>query len=174
MDVSYYFSARRGIAGSSRDPQHAKPTVRLIATGGTIAHVRRGFTPDTRITGHELLQSIPQLGDFAEIEVEEFSKIGSGDFSTTMLVALAKRVNEIFTKEPDVSAVVVSIRFEYARRSRLLPGPDGEERQTGYPDGGTEAARNAGGGWRHESAGRREGRGRSADSWNGCVRRGER
>ena len=89
--------------------QPEKPTVRLIATGGTIAHVRRGFTPDTRITGHELLQSIPQLGQYAEIEVEEFSKIGSGDFSTTMLVALAKRVNEIFGKEPKVSAVVVSI-----------------------------------------------------------------
>jgi L-asparaginase len=90
-------------------PQHEKPMVRLIATGGTIAHVRPGFTPDTRITGHELLESIPQLGEYARIEVEEFSKIGSGDFSTTMLVALAKRVNEIFAKEPGVSAVVVSI-----------------------------------------------------------------
>lgn len=64
-----------------------KPLIRLIATGGTIAHVRAGYTPDTRITGHELLQSIPQLGAFARIDVEEFSKIGSGDFSTAMLVS---------------------------------------------------------------------------------------
>ena len=68
-----------------------------------------GFTPDTRITGHELLESIPQLGEYARIEVEEFSKIASGDFTTAMMVSLANRVNEIFTKEPAVSAVVVSI-----------------------------------------------------------------
>lgn len=95
--------------GAQTKPSRPKPMVRLIATGGTIAHVREGYTPDTRITGHELLESIPQLGEFAQIEVEEFSKIGSGDFSTTMLVGLAKRVNEIFSKEPQVSAVVVSI-----------------------------------------------------------------
>jgi L-asparaginase len=89
--------------------EHDKPIVRLVATGGTIAHVRPGFTPDTRITGHELLQSIPQLGEYARIEVEEFSKIASGDFSTTMMVSLANRLNQIFAKEPDVSAVVVSI-----------------------------------------------------------------
>jgi L-asparaginase len=49
------------------------------------------------------------LGQYPRIDVEEFSKIGSGDFSTTMLVGLAKRVNQIFTEEPDVAAVVVSI-----------------------------------------------------------------
>ncbi|MCU1258585.1 MAG: ansB1, partial [Bryobacterales bacterium] len=90
-------------------PAQQKPVVRLIATGGTIAHVRPGFTPDTRIDGHQLLESIPELGKFAQIEVEEFSKIGSGDFSTTMLVALAKRINHIYATEPAVSAVIVSI-----------------------------------------------------------------
>lgn len=86
-----------------------KPTVRLLATGGTIAHVREGYTPDTRITGGELLKSIPQLADYARIEVEEFSKIGSGDFSTTMLVALAKRINQMYANEKNISALVVSI-----------------------------------------------------------------
>jgi L-asparaginase len=85
------------------------PLVRLIATGGTIAHVREGFTPDTRIEGAQLLKDIPQLGAQARIEVEEFSKIGSGDFSTKMLVALANRINRIYAKEPQVAAVVVSI-----------------------------------------------------------------
>ena len=85
------------------------PIVRLIATGGTIAHVREGFTPDTRITGGQLLKDIPQLGAYARIDVEEFSKIGSGDISTLMLVDLAKRVNQVFNKEPEVAAVVVSI-----------------------------------------------------------------
>ncbi|HEV2689298.1 MAG TPA: asparaginase [Bryobacteraceae bacterium] len=85
------------------------PVVRLIATGGTIAHVREGFTPDTRINGAQLLKDIPQLGQYAQMEVEEFSKIGSGDFSTKMLVDLANRVNQVFTKEPRVAAVVVSI-----------------------------------------------------------------
>jgi L-asparaginase len=85
------------------------PLVRLIATGGTIAHVREGFTPDTRIEGAQLLKDIPQLGTKARIEVEEFSKIGSGDFTTKMLVGLANRINQIYAKEPQVSAVVVSI-----------------------------------------------------------------
>jgi L-asparaginase len=93
----------------AQQSQPDKPLVRLIATGGTIAHVRPGYTPDTRITGHELLESIPQLAQYARIEVEEFSKIGSGDFSTAMMVSLANRVNQIFAKEPEVSAVVVSI-----------------------------------------------------------------
>jgi L-asparaginase len=85
------------------------PLVRLIATGGTIAHVREGFTPDTRIEGAQLLKDIPQLSTKARIEVEEFSKIGSGDFSTRMLVGLANRINQIYAKEPQVAAVVVSI-----------------------------------------------------------------
>jgi L-asparaginase len=86
-----------------------KPLVRLIATGGTIAHTSTAPTPDSRITGRELLKALPQLGEYARIEVEEFSKIGSGDFSTTMMVALANRINAIFAKEPQVSSVVVSI-----------------------------------------------------------------
>jgi L-asparaginase len=95
-----------GVAAFSADQ---KPLVRLIATGGTIAHVKEGFTPDTRIDGHTLLESIPQLGKVAQIEVEEFSKIGSGDFTTTMLVSLAQRINKIYATEPKVSAVIVSI-----------------------------------------------------------------
>src|SRR5215469_2146357 len=86
-----------------------KPVVRLIATGGTIAHVREGYTPDTRITGKELLESIPQLAQYASIEVEEFSKVGSGDISTPMMVGLAKRITTIFATEKNVRAVVVSI-----------------------------------------------------------------
>ncbi|MCU1272964.1 MAG: L-asparaginase, partial [Bryobacterales bacterium] len=39
----------------------------------------------------------------------EFSKIGSGDFTTKMLVGLANRINQIYAKEPQVNAVVVSI-----------------------------------------------------------------
>jgi len=85
------------------------PLVRVVATGGTIAHVREGYTPDTRIDGAQLLKDIPQLGQYARMEVEEFSKIGSGDFSTKMLVDLANRVNQVFTKEPQVAAVVVTI-----------------------------------------------------------------
>jgi len=90
---------------------HAKdlPIVRLMATGGTIAHVREGYTPDTRIQGAELVKDIPQLGKLAQFEVEEFSKIGSGDFTTKMLVGLANRINQIFAKEPKVDAVVVSM-----------------------------------------------------------------
>lgn len=85
------------------------PIVRLIATGGTIAHVREGYTPDTRIQGAELIKDIPQLGKLAQFEVEEFSKIASGDFTTKMMVGLANRINTVFASEPKVSAVVVSI-----------------------------------------------------------------
>lgn len=85
------------------------PLIRLIATGGTIAHVREGYTPDTRIQGAQLVKDIPQLASLATFEVEEFSKIGSGDITTKMLVGLANRINEIFSKEPQVHAVVVSM-----------------------------------------------------------------
>src|ERR1035437_3355052 len=95
-------------AGLGAQPKQL-PLVRLIATGGTIAHVREGFTPDTRIEGAQLIKDIPQLAEQARIEVEEFSKIGSGDFSTAMLVALANRINQIYAKETQVNAVVVSI-----------------------------------------------------------------
>ena len=153
-----------GVAALPGQTKAVKPIVRLIATGGTIAHVRPGFTPDTRITGHELLQSIPQLGQYAQIEVEEFSKIGSGDFSTTMLVALAKRINQIFANEPAYTRWWSPSAPTRLEEVALLPGPDGQERQACDPDSGPAAARNAGRRWRHESARCRPRRGRSANA----------
>jgi len=80
------------------------PDVRVIATGGTIAS-RPG---DDQLTGSALIEAIPQLAGFAQVEVEEFSRIGSSGMTPDHWLLLAKRINELLDVEPDISGVVVT------------------------------------------------------------------
>jgi L-asparaginase len=87
----------------------AKPLIRVLATGGTIAHVREGYTPDTRISGQQLIKDIPQLAQFADIEVEEVAMVGSADLTPAIMLQMSKRANKIFSTEPRVAGIIVTI-----------------------------------------------------------------
>ena len=80
------------------------PVVRVIATGGTIAS-RPG---DDQLTGSALIEAVPQLAGVAQVEVEEFSRIGSSGMTPNHWLLLAKRINELLDAEPDISGVVVT------------------------------------------------------------------
>ena len=87
-----------------QETEFVKPKVLILTTGGTIA----SRTDAPLIDGPELVQAVPELLDYAEIGVEEFSAIGSSRMTPTHWLALAKRLNEIFTGDSELSGVVIT------------------------------------------------------------------
>jgi L-asparaginase len=83
--------------------QDKLPLVKVVATGGTIAN-----TPSGRLHAGEVAEAIPQLKKVARLEVEEFMRVGSSAITVEQWLALAKRVNEILAREPEVKGVVVT------------------------------------------------------------------
>jgi L-asparaginase len=86
-----------------------KPKIVLLATGGTIASrydSKLGSTVASQ-QADELLKSLPQLGEFAEIEVRDFATIPSYQMSVQLAFGLAGNIKEILNRQ-DVAGVVVT------------------------------------------------------------------
>ena len=83
--------------------QEQLPLVKVIATGGTIAN-----TPSGRLHAGEVAEAIPQLKQVARLEVEEVIRVGSSSIKIENWLTLARRINEILAKEPEVKGVVVT------------------------------------------------------------------
>lgn len=86
-----------------------KAKVVLLATGGTIAS---RYDPALGRTvasqrAEDLVKMLPQLGNFADIEVDNFATIPSFDMSVQFAFGLAGRINQHLTR-PDVTGVVVT------------------------------------------------------------------
>ncbi len=79
------------------------PLVKVVATGGTIAHL-----PTHYITGADLLAAVPEVKKHARLEVEEFSRIGSSSMTIAAWLGLAEVINKILKNEKDVHGVVVT------------------------------------------------------------------
>lgn len=86
-----------------------KPIVQFIATGGTIAMkvdpVTKGVVP--AITGDDLLQTIPNVSNYAQIEVNNFSKMSANYITVDWWIRLTKAVEDALAR-PDVSGVIVA------------------------------------------------------------------
>jgi L-asparaginase len=82
----------------------AQPNVHILTTGGTIASVNGA----PMIDGPQLVQAVPQLLDYADINVEEFSKIGSSKMTPTNWLQLARRINELVKEKPELSGIVIT------------------------------------------------------------------
>lgn len=80
------------------------PRVHVIATGGTIA----GRATGGQLTGAQLVDAVPGLEEVADLEVEEFSRIGSSAMTPDHWLRLSRRVNEIFDADPRLAGVVVT------------------------------------------------------------------
>src|SRR5688572_7862917 len=92
------------VAGASAaSAQDKLPLVKVVATGGTIAN-----TPSGRLHAGEVAEAIPQLKRVARLEVEEVIRVGSSSIKVENWLTLARRINEILAKEPDVNGVVVT------------------------------------------------------------------
>ncbi len=99
------------LCGSLLTAAHAqeKPTVQFIATGGTIAMkidpVKKAPVP--AISGDDLLATVPEVADFAKIEVNNLSNVPSDYMDPPRWVELTKAVDAAL-KRPEVSGVIVS------------------------------------------------------------------
>lgn len=90
----------------------ALPSVKILATGGTIA----GAAPkSTDVTGYKagaigiqtLIDAVPQMKDFAEVSGEQVVSISSNNVTTEIRLKLANRVNELLA-DPKVDGVVIT------------------------------------------------------------------
>lgn len=81
------------------------PRVVILTTGGTIASSATGAPMSD---GRALVQAVPQLLNHARIDVEEFNRVGSSAMTPAQWLGLAKRTNELFAKQPDLSGVVIT------------------------------------------------------------------
>lgn len=89
-----------------------RPTVYLLATGGTIAG--RANSP-LQTAGYragelsvaELLESVPGLSDLANIEGEQICNVASPFITVDIWLQLARRINELLAR-PDVNGIVVT------------------------------------------------------------------
>ena len=81
----------------------AKPKIRIIATGGTIAGVSASATSSAYSAGQvgiqTLIDAVPQIKDLAEVSGEQLVNIGSQDMNDAVWLKLAKRINQLLNKE---------------------------------------------------------------------------
>src|SRR5204863_423161 len=96
-------------AEAQEPPKPALPTVRLIATGGTIAMkidpVKKAPVP--AISGEDLVGTVPEIAQVARIEVENLSNVPSDYMDPDRWVQLQKSVAQALAR-PEVAGVVVS------------------------------------------------------------------
>ena len=89
----------------------AKPSIRILATGGTIA----GAQADAQSYGYksgsfkveDLISAVPQIKELADLEGEQVANIGSQDMNDAVWLKLAKRVNELLGQR-DVDGIVIT------------------------------------------------------------------
>ncbi|WP_414664159.1 type II asparaginase [Horticoccus sp. 23ND18S-11] len=89
----------------------ALPKVRLFTTGGTIqskgAHREKiAEYNDGRVTPKELIDDLPELKDFAQVDFEEIANVGSPGITTEHLLKLAKGLNAWLALPESGGAVV--------------------------------------------------------------------
>ncbi|HSL93266.1 MAG TPA: asparaginase, partial [Bacillota bacterium] len=89
------------------------PRVHILATGGTIAgkadsalntsHYQAGMVPVT-----ELTSAVPGLADIAEVSAEQVMNVPSSAITPHDLLALVRRVDEIFSTDEGLSGIVIT------------------------------------------------------------------
>lgn len=89
-----------------------KKKIYVLACGGTIAG--RAASADD-LTGYaagqtsidELLEAVPKLADYADVQGEQFCNIDSSDMTEALWLSLANRVQEVADQE-DVDGIVIT------------------------------------------------------------------
>jgi L-asparaginase len=89
----------------------AKPRIRILATGGTIAGAQASQSEYGYKAGafrvEDLINAVPQMKDIADITGEQIVNIGSQDMNDEVWLKLGKRVNEVLASA-DTDAVVIT------------------------------------------------------------------
>jgi L-asparaginase type II len=89
---------------SAQNAQNLKPDILIITTGGTIASRAKA----SMIKGPALVQAVPNLLEYANISVEEFSVIGSSRMTPSHWLNLAKRINTLFSQNNGLDGIVIT------------------------------------------------------------------
>ncbi|CZE49922.1 type II asparaginase [Campylobacter geochelonis] len=89
----------------------AKPTIYILATGGTIAGGGAGelgtnYTSGT-VTVDKLIAAVPEINKIATIKGEQISNIGSQEMNNEVWLKLAKRANELL-KSGKADGIVIT------------------------------------------------------------------
>ena len=90
-------------AAPAANAQDSLPAVHVIATGGTISN-----TGGDRLTGEELIKSLPGIDRVARVTVEQFTNVASGSITQTNWRDLALRINELYRTRPELRGIVVT------------------------------------------------------------------
>ena len=89
----------------------AKPKIKILATGGTIAGAQTSSTEVGYKSGSfsvdDLIKAVPHLGDLADLSGEQVANIGSQTMNNEVWLKLADRVNEVLA-DKDVDGVVIT------------------------------------------------------------------
>src|SRR5262249_23718098 len=96
-------------AGAQSQPE--LPHVLVIATGGTIAGEGEPGTLgayEIRKPVAEIVAQVPEVKKYAQVEAEQFSNIPSPLVTPDQWLLLARRINTVFEKRPDLSGIVVT------------------------------------------------------------------
>ncbi len=97
----------------AQDAPGAPPVVWVLATGGTISGGGSSSTSLTQyrsgaFSGEELVAAVPAIAEHATVRVEQVVNIGSPNITFDDWLTLARRIDEIFSDDPDAAGVVVT------------------------------------------------------------------
>ena len=89
------------------------PVVWVLATGGTISGGGQSATSLTQyrsgaFSGEQLVAAVPALAEHATVRVEQVANIGSPNITFDDWLTLARRIDAIFSGDPDAAGVVVT------------------------------------------------------------------
>lgn len=101
------------IAPMTLAAQPAKPLVWVLSTGGTIAGKGASSTNLTEyqgasLLGAELLAAVPEIKQYAEVQVEQVVNVPSPNMTPDVWRTLAQRINQIFSENPKVAGIVIT------------------------------------------------------------------
>ncbi len=99
------------LSGLCSAQQKKLPNIVILATGGTIAGAaatgtQAGYTSGA-VTIDSMIAAVPGIKELANIRGEQISNVGSQDITFSIMLTLAKRINELLAK-PEVDGIVVT------------------------------------------------------------------
>ncbi|MDH3547702.1 MAG: asparaginase [Gammaproteobacteria bacterium] len=80
-----------------------KPRIKIIATGGTIAN-----SPDGRMAVETVLSQVPRIGEFADIDVRDYIRVGSSEITIQNWIDIANVIMEELRADSDIDGIVVT------------------------------------------------------------------
>lgn len=101
------------LLGAPIAAQPAKPIVYVLSTGGTIAGSGSSATDLSNykpgsILGEQLVKAVPQIGQIADVRVEQIVNVRSSDLTIDNWLTLARRIQAILKETPTAAGFVVT------------------------------------------------------------------